>query len=144
MPTTAFNVIYQLTHLYHHFFDEGIGMRQIIDYYYVVCDFYKVYQNSSKITPSLFTIKEGSTSYPDPLTLREREETALLGARNRYALRMADHQRSRQIVRDGTAGVLVGIRVLFPVLQVLLLLLSVLLSLQILLPLLLWMWYREN
>lgn len=36
IPTTAFNVIYQLTHLYHHFFDEGIGMRQIIDYYYVV------------------------------------------------------------------------------------------------------------
>ena len=70
IPTTAFNVIYQLTHLYHHFFDEGIGMRQIIDYYHVVCDFYKVYQNSSKITPSLFTIKEGSTSHPDPLTLR--------------------------------------------------------------------------
>ena len=36
IPTTAFNVIYQLCHLYHHFFDEGIGMRQIIDYYYVV------------------------------------------------------------------------------------------------------------
>ena len=36
IPTTAFNVVYQLTHLYHHFFDEGIGMRQIIDYYYVV------------------------------------------------------------------------------------------------------------
>ena len=36
IPTTAFNVIYQLTHLYYHFFDEGIGMRQIIDYYYVV------------------------------------------------------------------------------------------------------------
>ena len=26
--------------------------------------------NSSKITPSLFTLKEGSTSHPDPLTLR--------------------------------------------------------------------------
>ena len=36
IPTTAFNVVYQLAHLYHHFFDEGIGMRQIIDYYYVV------------------------------------------------------------------------------------------------------------
>ncbi len=36
IPTTAFNVVYQLTHLYHHFFDKGIGMRQIIDYYYVV------------------------------------------------------------------------------------------------------------
>ena len=70
IPTSSFNVVYQLTHLYHHFFDEGIGMRQIIDYYHVVCDFYKVYQNSSKITPSLFTIKEGSTSHPDPLSLR--------------------------------------------------------------------------
>ena len=74
IPTTAFNVIYQLTHLYHHFFDEGIGMRQIIDYFLVVCDFYKVYQNSSKITPSLFTLKEGSTSHPDPLTLRGEGE----------------------------------------------------------------------
>ena len=36
VPTAAFNVIYQLTHLYHHFFDEGIGMRQIVDYYFVV------------------------------------------------------------------------------------------------------------
>ena len=36
VPTTAFNVVYQLTHLYHHFFDEGIGMRQIIDYYFVL------------------------------------------------------------------------------------------------------------
>ena len=36
IPTAAFNVVYQLTHLYHHFFDEGIGMRQIIDYYYVL------------------------------------------------------------------------------------------------------------
>ena len=73
IPTMAFNVIYQLTHLYHHFFDEGIGMRQIIDYFLVVNDFSKnVFLNnkSSKITPSLFTIKEGSTSPPDPLTLR--------------------------------------------------------------------------
>ena len=36
IPTAAFNVVYQLTHLYHHFFDEGIGMRQIIDYYFVL------------------------------------------------------------------------------------------------------------
>ena len=41
IPTTAFNVIYQLCHLYHHFFDEGIGMRQIIDYFLVVNDFSK-------------------------------------------------------------------------------------------------------
>ena len=87
VPTTAFNVVYQLTHLYHHFFDEGIGMRQIIDYFLVVndfsknvfldTDFLKQQDNYSKITPSLFTLKEGSTSHPDPLSSGAREETAL-------------------------------------------------------------------
>ena len=87
IPTAAFNVIYQLTHLYHHFFDEGIGMRQIIDYFLVVndfsknvflnTDFLKQQDNYSKITPSLFTLKEGSTSHPDPLSSGAREETAL-------------------------------------------------------------------
>ena len=87
IPTTAFNVVYQLTHLYHHFFDEGVGMRQIIDYFLVVndfsknvflnTDFLKQQDNYSKITPSLFTLKEGSTSHPDPLSSGAREETAL-------------------------------------------------------------------
>ena len=63
----------------------------------------------SKITPSLFTIKEGSTSHPDPLSSGAREETALLGARNRHAIRLTGHQSPRQIVRDGTAGMLLGI-----------------------------------
>lgn len=56
IPTMAFNVIYQLTHLYHHFFDEGIGMRQIIDYFLVVNDFSKMYFwiLIFRITPSLF------------------------------------------------------------------------------------------
>ena len=36
VPTCAFNVIYQLLHLYHHYFYEGVGLRQMIDYYFVV------------------------------------------------------------------------------------------------------------
>ena len=74
IPTTAFNVIYQLTHLYHHFFDEGIGMRQIIDYYYVVCDFYKVYQNSSN--PSVSLSKGSSTFSPSPSSSGSGDVTA--------------------------------------------------------------------
>ena len=70
IPTVVFNLIFQLTHIFSHLMNEGIGLRQLVDYYYVLCDFYKVYQKSSKITPSLFTLKEGSTSHPDPLTLR--------------------------------------------------------------------------
>ena len=67
IPTTAFNVVYQLTHLYHHFFDEGIGMRQIIDYFLVMDDFWKVKESFSQPSrPSL--PKEGSTAFPKPLS----------------------------------------------------------------------------
>lgn len=36
IPTARFNVIYQLVHIYNHLFQEGIGLRQIVDYYFVV------------------------------------------------------------------------------------------------------------
>ncbi len=32
VPTAAFNAVYQLFHLYHHYFFEGVGLRQVIDY----------------------------------------------------------------------------------------------------------------
>ena len=36
VPTCAFNAVYQLYHLYHHYFYEGVGLRQVVDYYFVV------------------------------------------------------------------------------------------------------------
>lgn len=36
VPTASFNVIYILSHLYRHVFTEGIGLRQLIDYYFVL------------------------------------------------------------------------------------------------------------
>ena len=48
----------------------------------------------SKTYPSFLTVKEGSTSHLGLLSSGEKKETALLGARNRYAIRLADHQRS--------------------------------------------------
>ena len=77
IPTMAFNVIYQLTHLYHHFFDEGIGMRQIIDYFLVVNDFSKnVFLDTDFSNhPVNFSnhpvplSKEGSTFSPSPSSM---------------------------------------------------------------------------
>ena len=68
IPTTAFNVIYPLTHLYHHFFDEGIGMRQIIDYYYVV--------NNDLSNHPVPLSKEGSTFSPSPSSSGSGDVTA--------------------------------------------------------------------
>ena len=62
--------------------------------------------HGSKIIPSFFTIKEGSTSHLGLLSSGEKKETALLGAQNRYAIRLAGHQSPRHIVRDGTAFLL--------------------------------------
>ena len=84
IPTTAFNVVYQLCHLYHHFFDEGIGMRQIIDYFLVVNDFSKnVFLNNDLSNhPVNFSnhpvplSKEGSTFSPSPSSSGSGDVTA--------------------------------------------------------------------
>ena len=52
---------------------------------------------------SLFPLKEGSTSHLGLLPSGKKRETALLGARNRYALRLADQSGLRHILRAGTA-----------------------------------------
>lgn len=36
VPTAQFNAVYQLGHIMIHLFDEGIGFRQLIDYFYVL------------------------------------------------------------------------------------------------------------
>ncbi len=68
IPTVEFNLIFQLTHIFSHLMNEGIGLRQLVDYNYVLCDFYKVYQNFSKTHPSSLTLKGGSTAFPKPLS----------------------------------------------------------------------------
>lgn len=36
VPTLEFNVVFQLAHLMHHYLDEGIGLRHMLDYYYLL------------------------------------------------------------------------------------------------------------
>lgn len=35
-PSVQFNAVYSLVHLFHHLIEEGIGLRHIIDYYFIM------------------------------------------------------------------------------------------------------------
>ena len=74
IPTAEFNLIFQLTHIFSHLMNEGIGLRQLVDYFYVLCDFYKVYQNSSN--PSVSLSKGSSTFSPSPSSSGSGDVTA--------------------------------------------------------------------
>ena len=74
IPTAEFNLIFQLTHIFSHLMNEGIGLRQLVDYYYVLCDFYKVYQNFSN--PSVSLSKGSSTFSPSPSSSGSGDVTA--------------------------------------------------------------------
>ena len=65
VPTVNFNVIYILSHLYRHVFTEGIGLRQLLDYYYVLTSSNVKHDilsgkpnNESLNPPSIFDIQD--------------------------------------------------------------------------------------
>lgn len=53
VPTASFNVIYILSHLYRHIFTEGIGLRQLLDYYFVLLKWHTDLTNLTDSNKSL-------------------------------------------------------------------------------------------
>ena len=35
-PSSCFNAVYSLVHVFHHLVEEGVGMRHVVDFYYIV------------------------------------------------------------------------------------------------------------
>ena len=46
VPTAEFNLVHQMVHIYHHLITEGVGMRQLMDYYFVL----RTVQEVSKVS----------------------------------------------------------------------------------------------
>lgn len=61
VPTTSFNVIYILSHLYRHVFTEGIGLRQLLDYYFVLVKWHMDLTNLTESNKSLPQMMQIST-----------------------------------------------------------------------------------
>ena len=53
VPQVSFNVIYILSHLYRHIFTEGIGLRQLLDYYFVLLKWHTDLTNLTDSNKSL-------------------------------------------------------------------------------------------
>ena len=61
VPHVSFNVIYILSHLYRHIFTEGIGLRQLLDYYFVLVKWHTDLTNLTDSNKSLPQMTEINT-----------------------------------------------------------------------------------
>ena len=49
VPTSSVNVVYQMCHLFNHYFHEGIGLRQLMDYYYTLKIWHNDFQEKKEL-----------------------------------------------------------------------------------------------
>ena len=103
VPTLEFNIVFQMAHLMHHFLDEGIGLRHMIDYYYLLK---KVYQEKAPLN--------GIVEELDRLGLRKFAGAVMyimkeiLGLEEEFLIVPVDKNRGKtllkEIVRGGNFG----------------------------------------
>ena len=103
VPSLRFNLVFQMAHLMHHFLDEGIGLRHMLDYYYLL---QRVYQEKMSI--------DGLADLFDRLGLRKFAGAVMyimhdvLGLEEKYLIVPADKGRGEtlleEILRGGNFG----------------------------------------
>lgn len=105
VPTVEFNVIYQMSHLMHHFFDEGIGLRQMIDYYYVLKKFRDEcleFRDSAKSIELEETLKYlGLWKFAGAAMYVMRE---VFGLEENYMIAPVDEKRGRTLMNEILKG----------------------------------------
>jgi hypothetical protein len=91
IPTWDFNVIFQLAHIYGHVLHTGIGLRHIIDYYYLL------YSAKKRVDFSATLKKLGLWNIARAVmwVLRER-----LGLEDRYLIAPVDKKRGVMLLND--------------------------------------------
>lgn len=101
VPSLGFNVVYMLMHIFHHVFHEGIGLRQLMDYYFVLRNV-----NVKRNTNAIKALREmGLLRFAAAVMYVERE---VFGLQKEYMLCEPDEKAGRflldEIMRAGNFG----------------------------------------
>ena len=101
VPSLGFNVVYLLMHIFRHVFHEGIGLRQLMDYYFVLRNI-----NLNRNTNANIALREmGLLRFAGAVMYVERE---VFGLREEYMLCEPDEKAGRcllnGIMRAGNFG----------------------------------------
>lgn len=106
VPNWKYNVVFQLAHMMHHFFDEGIGLRQFIDYYYLL----KKKENT--FDDIVTTLKSLNLFYFACAVMYV--EMLILGLDQKYLIAPVDERRGKtlleEILKGGNFGTNSGIK----------------------------------
>ena len=94
IPTVEFNRFYILLHIYRHYFTEGIGLRQMLDYYYVTTK--EDTEESKQRTMKLFR-KTGMTGFVGA-TMWVLQE--VFGLEDKFLLCKPDGRRGKQLLKE--------------------------------------------
>ena len=93
IPTPFFNAIYQLTHINVHILIEGIGLRQFIDYYYVLKNLTD--EERKEAIRLLKTMNLGHLAASVMYI-----ENTVLGLEDQYLLTQPDEKRGRHLLHE--------------------------------------------
>ncbi len=90
------DVIYQMNHLYRHLLDEGVGLRQVVDYYYLLTAWNKKHTRSKEETMKVVSWL-GMKRFAGALMYVLRE---LLGMSEDYLLCMASEKDGQFLMNE--------------------------------------------
>jgi hypothetical protein len=99
VPSLRFNIVFQLAHLLHHLLDEGIGLRHMLDYYFLLR---KVYEERLPL--------DGMTNELNRLGLRKFAGAVMfvmhevLGLENEYLIVPIDKNRGETLLNEILIG----------------------------------------
>lgn len=102
LPTNLFNAIFQLSHIMYHFFIEGVGLRHLIDYFYLLS---KGFSDKEKNEYEQIVKKLGMLNFSRAVMWVEKE---VLGLDEQYLL-MSPYEKGgrllfEEIIATGNMG----------------------------------------